>query len=150
MHARQLLEGTQRVFAVVLEEGDEVAGSLEAFARDSGVDASSFTAIGGISGGTLGFFDLEAHDFREIHVREQAEVVSYVGDITTAPDVAERTVHGHMVVALSDGRTLGGHLLSADVRPTFEIIVTESPAHLRRRHDPRTGLDLIAADDHRA
>jgi uncharacterized protein len=29
------------------------------------------------------------------------------------------------------------------VRPTLEVIVTESPVHLRRKHDPVTGLALI-------
>jgi predicted DNA-binding protein with PD1-like motif len=29
------------------------------------------------------------------------------------------------------------------VRPTLEVIITESPAHLRRRKDPETGLALI-------
>ena len=38
----------------------------------------------------------------------------------------------------------GGHLLEAHVRPTLEVLLTESPAHLRRRHDPESGLSLIA------
>jgi uncharacterized protein len=29
------------------------------------------------------------------------------------------------------------------VRPTLEIVLTESPAHLRKRHDPESGLALI-------
>jgi predicted DNA-binding protein with PD1-like motif len=33
--------------------------------------------------------------------------------------------------------------LEAHVRPTLELILTESPAHLRRRHDPASGIALI-------
>lgn len=55
-------------------------------------------------------------------------------------------VHAHAVVAAADGHTLGGHLLRAVVRPTLEVIVTESPAHLRRSTDPGTGLALIDLD----
>jgi uncharacterized protein len=29
------------------------------------------------------------------------------------------------------------------VRPTLEVILTESPAHLRKRLDPESGLALI-------
>jgi hypothetical protein len=29
------------------------------------------------------------------------------------------------------------------VRPTLELVVTESPAHLHKRKDPTTGLALI-------
>jgi predicted DNA-binding protein with PD1-like motif len=47
------------------------------------------------------------------------------------------------VLGKADGTAHGGHLLRAHVRPTLEVIVTESPAHLRRRSDPETGLALI-------
>ena len=42
-----------------------------------------------------------------------------------------------------DGSTVGGHLLRARVRPTLELMLTETPAHLKRKHDPQTGLALI-------
>jgi uncharacterized protein len=29
------------------------------------------------------------------------------------------------------------------VWPTLELVLTESPRHLRKRHDPETGLALI-------
>jgi len=37
----------------------------------------------------------------------------------------------------------GGHLIEAHVRPTLEVILVESPAHLRKEFDPETGLALI-------
>jgi hypothetical protein len=36
--------------------------------------------------------------------------------------------------------------MEATVRPTLELILTESPAYLRRKHDPRSGLALISID----
>ena len=38
---------------------------------------------------------------------------------------------------------MAGHLGEAHVRPTLEVIVTESPAHLRKVKDPESGLALI-------
>jgi hypothetical protein len=29
------------------------------------------------------------------------------------------------------------------VRPTFEAIIEEAPDHLKRKHDPKTGLVLL-------
>jgi predicted DNA-binding protein with PD1-like motif len=49
----------------------------------------------------------------------------------------------HVVLGKSDATAHGGHLLEAVVRPTLEVILVESPKHLRRRHDPETGLGLI-------
>jgi len=44
-----------------------------------------------------------------------------------------------VIIAKSDGTTLGGHLLQAKVRPTLEIMLIESPKHLERYSDPQTG-----------
>ena len=52
-------------------------------------------------------------------------------------------LHVHCVVGRSNGQAYGGHLLEAKVWPTLEIIVTESPRYLQRRHDPETGLALL-------
>ena len=42
---------------------------------------------------------------------------------------------------------MGGHLLEGYAHPTIEIIVTESPGHLRRKIDEETGLPLLDLDD---
>jgi predicted DNA-binding protein with PD1-like motif len=47
------------------------------------------------------------------------------------------------VLGRRDGSVVGGHLLKAKVRPTLEVVLMESPAHLHRRHDQTTGLPLI-------
>jgi predicted DNA-binding protein with PD1-like motif len=36
------------------------------------------------------------------------------------------------------------------VRPTLEVVVTETPAHLRKVKDPTTGLALIRPERERA
>ena len=40
---------------------------------------------------------------------------------------------------------MAGHLQEGHVRPTLEIIVTESPTHLRKTKDEESGLALISA-----
>jgi predicted DNA-binding protein with PD1-like motif len=52
-------------------------------------------------------------------------------------------VHAHMVVGRCDGTAHGGHLLEARVRPTCELILTESPIHLQKKFDPKSGIALI-------
>nr|WP_293380334.1 hypothetical protein [Phenylobacterium sp.] len=47
------------------------------------------------------------------------------------------------MVGLSDGSTRGGHLLNAVVKPTLEVTIVETPAHLRRRKRPELGVALI-------
>jgi predicted DNA-binding protein with PD1-like motif len=135
-------EGGQKTFALVFETGDEVMAGLSGFAKENGLDAASLTAIGAFSDATLGYFNIERKEYEEIPVGEQVEVLSLVGDIATKED-GEPQVHAHVVVGRSDGTTRGGHLLEGHVRPTLEVILVESPEHLRRKSDEETGLALI-------
>lgn len=144
MQVTTLSVRSPRMFALVMETGEDVLTGLDRFARHVGIDGAQFTAVGAISEGTLGFFDPDISGYREIPIDEQSEVVSLLGDITRgAGDNMDPQVHGHLVVAGADGHARGGHLLRAIVRPTLEVIVTETPAHLRRQEDPDTGLALI-------
>ena len=141
MRWKLINDGPQRTFALVFEKGDEIIAEMTAFAAEQELSASQFTGLGALSDVVLGFFDWETKDYRRIAVREQVEVVSLVGDVTCGD--GQPKLHPHIVVSKSDGAAMGGHLLEGHVRPTLEVIVTESPAHLRRRRDPETGLALI-------
>ena len=52
-------------------------------------------------------------------------------------------MHAHVVVGRRDGTAHGGHLLRARVWPTLEVVLAESSAELRKKHDDETGLALI-------
>ena len=144
MKSRLLNDGPQKTWAVVFESGDEAVAGLTQFARDNRLTASQITAIGAFSDATLGYFDFEKKDYKKIPVREQVEVLSLLGDVALKD--GEPKLHLHAVLGRSDGAAIGGHLMEAHVRPTLEVILTESPAHLRKRHDPATGLALIDPD----
>lgn len=49
----------------------------------------------------------------------------------------------HLVVGKRDGTAHGGHLLQAHVRPTCELVLTESPAQLKKEFDSAAGIPLI-------
>ncbi|HZZ71401.1 MAG TPA: PPC domain-containing DNA-binding protein [Pirellulales bacterium] len=136
-------ESGQKTFVLIFDLGEEVAAGLAKFAEREQVSAAGFTAIGALQDVTLGYFDWEKKDYTKIPLTEQVEVLSLIGDVSLDPK-GKPKVHAHIVVGRSDGTTRGGHLLHAHVRPTLEIVLTESPAHLQRRHDPESGLALIA------
>jgi uncharacterized protein len=141
MKSKLLHQAPDRIFALVLDEGDEVTTNLLAFARAENLRASQFSGIGAFSGVVLGYFDLERRDYKRIPVAEQVEVLSLIGNV--ALKESEYRIHAHVVLGKRDGSAHGGHLLEAHVRPTLELIVTESPAYLRRETDEKTGLALI-------
>ncbi|MEZ5787535.1 MAG: PPC domain-containing DNA-binding protein [Xanthobacteraceae bacterium] len=132
----------QRTHVVVLETGDEVMECLQSFVTAEEIRAAQITAIGALSDVVLLYFDWEKKDYLRIPVREQVEVASLVGDVAEAPS-GDPSLHIHLVVGKRDGSAMAGHLGEAHVRPTLEVIVTESPVHLRKVKDEVTGLALI-------
>ncbi len=143
MQSKQLHEENgQKTFVPIFDTGDEFMSGLTKFAKENGLSAASLTAIGAFGDVTLGYFDMQKKEYEKISMEEQVEVLSLVGDIAPKED-GEPQVHAHVVVGRSNGTTRGGHVLEAHVRPTREVVLTESPAHLRRRTDEETGLALI-------
>ncbi len=141
MKSKLISEQGAKTFAVIFETGDEVMSGLLKFARENQLGGSHFTAIGAFSDVTLGYFEIERKEYKKIPLAEQVEALSLIGDVAIKD--GEPKVHAHVVVGRADGTAFGGHLLEAHVRPTLEVMLTESPRHLQRQFDQATGLALI-------
>jgi predicted DNA-binding protein with PD1-like motif len=147
MKSRLLHEAAgQRTYAVILETGDESMERLQTFADREEISAAQLTAIGALSDAVLGYFDWETKRYRRNPVSEQVEVASLIGDVALSPE-GKPSLHVHVVLGRRDGSAVAGHLLEARVRPTLEVVLMETPRHLRRVHDPETGLALIRPDE---
>ena len=132
----------ERTFVVVLEAGDEAFAAISGFAETNRLGGSSLTAIGAFERATVGWFDLREKTYRPIEIDEQCEGLSLIGDIAVGDD-GKPSLHLHAVLGLQDGSTRGGHFLKGIVRPTLEVTIVETPAHLRRRKQPGLGIALI-------
>jgi predicted DNA-binding protein with PD1-like motif len=146
MKSQRIAEkGRGETLIVVLDDGEEAFSALQEFAWKEGVSAASLTAIGAFSRATVGWFDFASKSYKEIAVDEQCEVLSAIGDVAIGDD-GKASLHVHIVLGLSDGSTRGGHLLKGTVHPTLEVVLTETPARLRRRRRPELSIALIDAD----
>jgi predicted DNA-binding protein with PD1-like motif len=134
-----------RTFAVVFRTDDEFPDQMQAWLEESGVSSGSFTAIGACRSMTLGYFDFETRDYRRIPIDEQVEVLTLAGNVAMGSNGSPK-IHAHVSVGLRDGTARGGHLLDARVQPTLEVVLVESPAHLVRVIDEKTGLALLDLD----
>ncbi|AHY49483.1 DNA-binding protein [Bradyrhizobium japonicum] len=135
-------EAGSKARVVILDSGEEAFTTLTKFANDAGITAASLTAIGAFERATVGWFDFEKKTYKKIEIAEQCEVLSAIGDIAVGDD-GKASLHVHVVLGLADGTTRGGHLLEGKVRPTLEVIVADTPAHLRRKKKPDLGIALI-------
>jgi uncharacterized protein len=127
---------------VILDSGEEAFAARTKFANDARLTAASLTAIGAFEKATVGWFDFENKTYKKIEVGEQCEVLTAIGDVAIGDD-GQASLHVHVVLGLSDGTTRGGHLLAGTVRPTLEVVLIDTPSHLRRKKKRDLGIALI-------
>lgn len=141
MKSKLINHEREKTYVLIFDTSDEVAAGLLEFAQQNKLAAAHFTAIGALEKLTLGYFDWQKKEYEKIPLDEQVEVLSLVGNIVDTDKGPK--LHAHIVVGKRDGSAHGGHLVEATVRPTLEVMLTESPSHLQRRHDAASGLALI-------
>ena len=143
MKSKSIREGPDRVFVLILDQGEDAFKAVADFANRERIDGASVTAIGAFSEAKVGWFDPVAKKYKPIAVNEQCEVLSLMGDIAQGDD-GKASVHLHAVLGLQDGSLRGGHFLSGSVQPTLEVTITETVAHLRRKKRADLGIALIS------
>jgi uncharacterized protein len=115
---------TGRTFEVLFSKGDEVASGLVEFAEKYHITAAHFTGIGAFDSATLRWTDVAKRGFKTIPVNEEAEVVSFSGNITH--ENGKTNVHAHCVLSLADGSTRGGHFVDGHVSIVMQVFVVDS------------------------
>jgi uncharacterized protein len=138
------IDESPKTFILVFKTGDELADGLLQFVKDQKLSAASFKAVGALSSVRLGWFSWETKRYEpSVTLDEQVELLSLIGDVALKD--GEPVVHAHAVIGKKDGTAHGGHLLKARIRPTCEVVLTESPTSLQKFLDPESGLALIRA-----
>ncbi len=125
---------------VRLKHDADVVQSITELAKNKGIEAGSFTAIGALKRAKLGYYDQKNHEYREMKIDSPHEMASCVGNVSLKD--GEPFIHAHVILADETGNTKAGHLL--------EGIVFAAEVHLRqlegpkleRKYDELTGLSL--------
>lgn len=137
------IDSSPKTFILIFKTGDELAKGLLKFAQEQKLSAASFKAVGALISVRLGWFNWETKKYEpSVTLDEQVELLSLIGDV--ALQDGKPVVHAHAVVGKKDGTAHGGHLLEARIRPTCEVVLTESPAQLQKHLDPESGIALIS------
>lgn len=98
--------------------------------------AGLIAGIGMLRDLVLGYWDGEK--YVEERIEEPVELLSLQGNL--GDEEGKPVLHAHVVAGREGGEAIGGHLLSATVHNTAEILLLRLPGvRLSRRRDP-TGL----------
>lgn len=108
-------------YFIRIDKGEEIISSLNSFCVTEHITLAEVKALGAVDDFTVGLFDVSEKKFHGNHFTFPAEIVSLWGTITTKD--GEPYSHIHMSAADKDGHVFGGHLSSARVSATCEMIV---------------------------
>lgn len=132
--------GIAKVFQGSLKKGDDLIPALTAILKETKISAGVITGIGAVTEADLGYFNAQTKSYEKTRIKENLEIVSLKGNISTKDN--EVFPHLHAVLSKKDFSVVGGHLFAGIVYAfEFEILVLAGKP-FTRKFDEATGLFL--------
>ena len=136
-----------RIFAVRLEDGERLPDTLEAFAREQGLEAAMVIYVGGAKGGSRLVVgpDATREDAIVPLVHTLSGIQEVLGVGTLFPDDKGNPVlHLHTATGREGGATVGCSRAGVDVWLVGEVIILEIMGTKGARlPDPPSGFNLL-------
>ena len=128
-------------YYVILERGDEIISKLKQFAQENKITGGSLLGVGTLKNPELGFFDLDKKQYVKKQLKGEFELLSLNGNISQF--AGDTVIHIHALVSDVNFQAFGGHLFSAQITGTGEIIIDTMGEIIERKHSEKENLNLI-------
>ena len=128
-------------YYVRMDRGEEIISTLKKFCEDEKINLAEVKALGAVNDFTVGLFNTHEKKYHSNRFQFDAEIVSLWGTVTTMN--GEVYLHIHMSAGNGEGHVYGGHLNSAVVSATCEMIVDVSEGTVERKFSDEIGLNLF-------
>ena len=130
-------------YFVRIDKGEEIMSSLKNLCEAERITLAEIKALGAVNDFEVGLFDVATKKFHRNHFNFPAEITSLWGTVTTKD--GEVYLHVHMSAANSEGKVFGGHLNSATVSATCEMVIDVLPNNfvVERKFNDEVGLNLF-------
>lgn len=126
---------------VRVETGEELMATLKKACEENGIKSGFISGIGGSDDLEIACFSLEKKMYVPKKFTGNYEVTSLVGDISTLD--SEIYLHVHITIGDSDYKIHGGHLISAVISLTAEVVVDIADAEFKRELNEKLGINLL-------
>ena len=124
-----------------IDKGEEITEQLRAVAEKEEIRLAGIEALGAVNDFTVGVYNTAEKKYYSNHFEGAFEIVSLTGTITTMDGQVYH--HLHMSAGNDKGVVFGGHLNSAVVSATCEVVMRVIDGVVERTHDPEIGLNLF-------
>lgn len=128
-------------FLIRLDKGEEIIESLTDFFRANKLGFASVSGIGAASRAIISVFNTQEKRYIEQGFEGNLEIVSLLGNVSMADGMPR--IHLHAAITGDDLNVHGGHLVSAKVSVTCEIVLAVHGEKVERKKDVETRLMLI-------
>ena len=128
---------------VRLDKDDEVISTLTDVCAKEDLTVAQIQGIGGCETATVGVFDMAKRAYNETTVSGMLELLSLDGNVTEYED--KSYLHVHAVFAYEENgekHTISGHLLSAVIGLTGEIVLTPASGNISRKYIDELGIRI--------
>lgn len=126
---------------VRIDKGEEIVKTITDICRDLKVTIGHVSGIGAINHAVIGLFDTASKEYHSKEFKGDFEIAPLVGNISTMDNVPY--LHLHINICDKQQNSYGGHLNSAVVSATCEIIIDIIDGQIDRRFSDEIGLNLL-------
>lgn len=131
---------TDKGYIVRLLRGEDVIAKLTEFAKQEGITAAEFRAIGAVENLKLGSYDLATKEYDQREVPGILEAAAVIGNVALVD--GEPFLHTHGVFSDAELQCFGGHVFAMDAAVTLEVFLTPHDTKIVRELDEGIGLKL--------
>lgn len=128
-------------WVVRIDKGEEVIETLKQFCKENKIKLGSISGIGAADKITVGLFNTKSKQYQSQELTGDYEITNLSGNISTM----NGEIYLHLHIGLSDSKynAYGGHLTSAVISGTGEIIIEEIDGEIEREFNEDVGLNLL-------
>ncbi|CCO08368.1 PPC domain-containing DNA-binding protein [Desulforamulus hydrothermalis] len=126
---------------VRLDKGEEIITSLQTLCRQEGIRLAAVTGIGAVKQAVVGLFATSGKTYHPREFTGDMEIAGLQGNISEMN--GQVYLHLHVTLTDSSYQAFGGHLTSATVSATAEIIIDVIDGRLDRAFSEEIGLNLF-------
>ncbi|MBA7497655.1 hypothetical protein ES704_00383 [subsurface metagenome] len=126
---------------VRIDKGEEVIQTIKKVCEDNKIKLGLLSGIGATDRVTVGLFNTKSKQYQSQELIGDYEITNLSGNISTMN--GEIYLHLHISLADSKYNAYGGHLTSAVISGTGEIIIEEIEGEIEREFNKEVGLNLL-------
>ncbi len=128
-------------WVVRIDKGEEIIETLKQLCKKNKIKLGSVSGVGGIERATVGSFKAKTKEYFSQELTGDYEITSLIGNISTMK--GKIYLHLHITISDSNNNAFGGHLNSAIISTTGEIIIEEIKGEIEREFNEEVRLNLL-------